>query len=100
MASFVMTALRHEPIVESTYRQAAEVLGAETLIELVVLVGYYEALATLLTVFDVAAPDFALGRKGGSGGPWRLSWPWRWAVSSGGSLRPGAPARAWPVRPP
>ena len=52
-----MAALRHEPIVESAYRHSAEVLGTETLIELVVLVGYYEALATLLTVFDVNAPD-------------------------------------------
>ncbi len=52
-----MAALRHEPIVESAYRHAVEVLGTETLIELVVLVGYYEALATLLTVFDVNAPD-------------------------------------------
>ena len=57
VASFVMAALRHEPIVESAYRHAADVLGTETLIELVVLVGYYEALATLLTVFDVNAPD-------------------------------------------
>lgn len=61
VSGFVMAALRHEPIVESTYRHAVEVLGVETLIELVVLVGYYEALATLLTVFDVGAPELRPG---------------------------------------
>ncbi len=42
---------------DDEYAHFAEALGATTITELVVLVGYYRTLAQLLDVFDVAAPD-------------------------------------------
>jgi 4-carboxymuconolactone decarboxylase len=42
---------------DETYGAYADVLGTTTLIELVVLVGYYRTLAQLLDVFDVGVPE-------------------------------------------
>lgn len=42
---------------DDAYARLRDTLGATTITELVVLVGYYRTLAQLLDVFDVAVPD-------------------------------------------
>ena len=45
------------PITDTEYARYAEVLGAEAIVELTTLVGYYRTLAQLLAVFDIGIPD-------------------------------------------
>ena len=48
--------LADERITDDEFEAASAVLGNPTIIELVVLVGYYRTLAQLMDVFDVQAP--------------------------------------------
>ena len=49
-------ALRDRDVCDTTYHDAVASLGRTAVVELVTLVGYYQALALLLSVFRVPAP--------------------------------------------
>lgn len=53
---FAVEALPDGRVGDATYRQAVDALGEQTVIELVVLIGYYTLLAQLLNAFEVGVP--------------------------------------------
>lgn len=55
----VLSLLDAHDLDETEYANAHGALGDAGLVELIVLVGYYELLATLLTVFRAPVPDAA-----------------------------------------
>ncbi|GGI07576.1 carboxymuconolactone decarboxylase family protein [Egicoccus halophilus] len=55
--AFCKQALRKRGVDDAIFAAAAEQLGEQTLVELTALLGYYEGVALLLSVFDVGVPD-------------------------------------------
>ena len=53
----VRAVLRHRDVPDDTYQQAVQQLGRTVTVELVMLVGYYQALALLLSAFRLPAPQ-------------------------------------------
>ena len=51
-----LEALRERDVAETTYLDAVQALGQTAVVELVSLLGYYEALALVLSVFRIPAP--------------------------------------------
>ena len=57
VARFTDELLARNTIGQADYDRFERLLGAPVMVELVVLVGYYGTLATLMDVFDVGVPD-------------------------------------------
>ena len=53
----VLVLLDHGSPHDELYQQAQEQLGADGVVELVTLVGYYDTLAMLMSVFRIGVPD-------------------------------------------
>jgi 4-carboxymuconolactone decarboxylase len=53
------------PLDDEQYREAVAVLSERSLLELVVLVGYYSMLEQMMSVFGVGAPDTSVARGTG-----------------------------------
>lgn len=51
------TLLSGGPVTDGEYSRFVTVLGAEAIIELITLVGYYRTLAQLMSVFDIGVPE-------------------------------------------
>lgn len=56
-ADLTLALLGGGPVGQAEYERYADVLGAESIIELTTLVGYYRTLAQLMAVFDTEIPE-------------------------------------------
>lgn len=56
---FCRIALQQREVPDYVYTAAREQLGQQAVVELTMLLGYYDALALLLSVFEVGVPDDA-----------------------------------------